>query len=54
MGEARGYFTLGNHDWDQGEEHGWAQRKYPGGPLAHCTPPAGEGRLLPIVDAAEH
>jgi len=24
IGEARGLFTLGNHDWDQGGEHGWA------------------------------
>jgi hypothetical protein len=24
IGEARGFFTLGNHDWDQGKEHGWA------------------------------
>jgi len=102
IGKARGFFTLGNHDWDQGEEHGWARAKaqtdylsskgpnislhpsntcpgpevvqfgehihfvfmdiwaaiyqteYPGGPLAHCQPPAGEGRLLPIVDAALH
>ncbi|MBW2542870.1 MAG: hypothetical protein JRF15_12330, partial [Deltaproteobacteria bacterium] len=92
--------TLGNHDWDQGEEHGlsharaqtdylsskgsnisvhprntcpgpeivqfgdhlhfvfldiWAaiyQIEYPDGPLDHCQPPAGEGRLLPVVDAA--
>jgi hypothetical protein len=102
IGEARGFFTLGNHDWDQGKEHGlarakaqtdylsskgpnislhppntcpgpeivqfgdhlhfvfmdiWAaiyQTEYPGGPLDHCQPPAGEGRLLPIVDAAIH
>jgi hypothetical protein len=102
IGAARGFFTLGNHDWDQGEEHGlarakaqtdylsskgpnislhppntcpgpevvlfgdhlhfvfmdiWAaiyQTEYPGGPLDHCQPPAGEGRLLPIVDAALH
>jgi hypothetical protein len=102
IGDARGFFTLGNHDWDQGEEHGlarakaqtdflsskgpnislhpsnicpgpevvqfgehlhfvfmdiWAaiyQTEYPGGPLAHCQPPAGGGMLLPIVDAAIH
>jgi len=102
IGEARGFFTLGNHDWDQGKEHGWLHAKaqtdylsskgpkislhpantcpgpevvqfgehlhfvfldiwaaiyqieYPGGPLAHCQPPAGDGRLLPIVDAALH
>jgi hypothetical protein len=100
IGEARGFFTLGNHDWDQGKEHGWVRAKaqhdylsskapnisihppntcpgpevvqfgdhlhfvfmdlwaamyqteYRNGPLAHCQPPAGEGRLLPIVDAA--
>jgi len=23
IGAARGFFTLGNHDWDQGKEHGW-------------------------------
>jgi hypothetical protein len=27
IGEARGFFTLGNHDWDQGEEHGLAHAK---------------------------
>jgi hypothetical protein len=102
IGEARGFFILGNHDWDQGEEHGlarakaqtdylsskgpnislhppntcpgpedvafgdhfyfifmdiWAaiyQTEYPDGPLNHCQPPAGQGRLLPIVDAALH
>jgi len=102
IGEARGFFILGNHDWDQGEEHGWARAKaqtdylsskgpkislhppntcpgpevvefgdhlrfvfmdiwaaiyqteYPDGPLNHCQPPAGQGRLIPIVDAALH
>jgi hypothetical protein len=102
IGEARGFFTLGNHDWDQGKEHGleraraqsdylssrapnislhppnlcpgpealefgdhihfvfmdiWAaiyQTEFPDGPLNHCQPPAGQGRLLPIVDAAIH
>jgi len=100
IGEARGFFTLGNHDWDQGKERGWerahAQSEYlssaapnvsvhpsntcpgpevvsfgdhfqlvfvdiwaaiyqidhPDGPLAHCTPRAGDGRLLPVIDAA--
>jgi hypothetical protein len=27
IGEARGFFALGNHDWDQGEEHGLAHAK---------------------------
>jgi hypothetical protein len=102
IGEARGFFILGNHDWDQGKEHGWVRAKaqtdylasigpnislhppntcpgpevvefgdhlqfvfmdiwaaiyqteYPDGPLNHCQPPAGQGRLLPIVDAALH
>jgi len=27
VGEARGLFTLGNHDWDQGKDHGWARAK---------------------------
>jgi hypothetical protein len=27
VGKARGFFTLGNHDWDQGKEHGWARAK---------------------------
>jgi hypothetical protein len=102
IGEARGLFTLGNHDWDQGKEHGlvrakaqtdylaskgpkislhppktcpgpevvqfgdhlhfvfvdiWAaiyQIEYPDGPLNHCQPPAGQGKLLPIFDAALH
>ncbi len=27
IGEARGFFILGNHDWDQGEEHGLAHAK---------------------------
>jgi len=100
IGQARGLFTLGNHDWDQGKDRGWAraqaqteylssagpnisvhpsntcpgpevvpfgdhfhlvffdlwsaiyQIEHPNGPLAHCTPPAGDGRLLPIIDAA--
>jgi len=100
IGDARGLFTLGNHDWDQGAEQGWLRAKaqtdylssrapnislhpantcpgpesvtfgdhfhfvffdlwaaiyqieHPGGPLEHCQPPAGNGRLLPIVDAA--
>ena len=25
VGEARGLFTLGNHDWDQGKRSGWAR-----------------------------
>jgi hypothetical protein len=102
IGEARGFFTLGNHDWDQGKENGWMRAKaqfdylsnkgpkisvhppnicpgpedvtfgdhlhfvfmdiwaaiyqtgHPDGPLEHCTPRAGQGRLLPIVDAALH
>jgi hypothetical protein len=102
IGEARGFFILGNHDWDQGKEHGWARAKaqtdylsskapnislhppntcpgpevvefgdhlrfvfmdiwaaiyqteFPDGPLNHCQPPAGQERLLPIVDAALH
>ena len=102
IGDARGLFTLGNHDWDQGKDHGWLHAKaqtdylsskgpnialhpsetcpgpeivqfgehlhfvfvdiwaaiyqieHPDGPLDHCQPPAGEGRLLPIVDAALH
>jgi hypothetical protein len=100
IGEARGFFTLGNHDWDHGEEHGLARAKaqtdylsskgpnislhppntcagpevvqfgdhlhfvfidiwaaiyqidFPNGSLDHCQPPAGTGRLLPVVDAA--
>jgi hypothetical protein len=27
IGEARGFFTLGNHDWVQGKEDGWARAK---------------------------
>jgi hypothetical protein len=102
IGEARGFFILGNHDWDQGKEHGWLRAKaqtdylssktpnisvhppnicpgpevaefgdhlyfvfmdiwaaiyqteYPNGPLDHCQPPAGTGKLLPIIDAALH
>jgi hypothetical protein len=27
IGEARGFFTLGNHDWDQGKKRGWAFAK---------------------------
>lgn len=98
VGKARGFFTLGNHDWDQGKEHGWARAKaeddylstrasnisllpsdtcpgpedvsfgdhlqliffdlwaaiyqldHPQGPQAHCTPRAGEGRLVAVLD----
>ena len=98
VGKARGFFTLGNHDWDQGKEHGWARAKaqddylstrasnislhpsdtcpgpdevrfgdhlqliffdlwaaiyqldHPEGPQAHCTPRAGDGRLVEVVD----
>jgi hypothetical protein len=35
----------------------WAaiyQTEFPDGPLDHCQPPAGQGKLLPIVDAAIH
>jgi hypothetical protein len=100
IGEARGLFLLGNHDWDQGNENGlaharaqtdylaskgprislhppntcpgpeivqfgdhfhlvfidiWAaiyQIDFPNGPLDHCQPPAGQGALRPVVDAA--
>jgi len=27
IGAARGFFVLGNHDWDQGKEHGWVLAK---------------------------
>lgn len=102
IGPARGFFTLGNHDWDQGVEDGWQRAKaqldylsnkgpnisvhppnicpgpevvrfgdhihfifmdiwaaiyqteFRNGPLSHCQPPAGEGRLIPIIDAALH
>ena len=27
VGRARGFFTLGNHDWDQGKERGWARAR---------------------------
>jgi hypothetical protein len=102
VGEARGFFLLGNHDWDQGKKRGWARAKaqadylasrapnisvhppntcpgpevvqfgdhlhfvfmdiwsaiyqteYPNGPLDHCQPPAGQGRLIPAVEAALH
>jgi hypothetical protein len=27
IGSARGFFTLGNHDWDQGQEHGFARAR---------------------------
>jgi hypothetical protein len=27
IGPARGFFTLGNHDWDQGKERGWARAR---------------------------
>jgi len=102
IGEARGFFTLGNHDWNQGKEDGlaraqsqtnylstkgpnisthppntcpgpevvqfgdhihfvffdlWAaiyQIDFPNGPLDHCQPPAGQGRLVSIVNAALH
>jgi hypothetical protein len=30
VGLARGFFTLGNHDWDQGKERGWARAKAQG------------------------
>jgi len=97
IGEARGFFLLGNHDWDQAKDHGWkharAQHDYlaarapnisvhppdicpgpesidfsddlrfvffdfwsaiyqmdhPDGPLAHCQPRAGDGRLIPLI-----
>ena len=97
IGKARGFFTLGNHDWDQGKEHGWARARtqvdylskrapnisvhpqgicpgpeevkfgddlqliffdlwaaiyqldFPDGPLAHCTPRPGEGRLAEVL-----
>jgi hypothetical protein len=97
IGRARGFFILGNHDWDQGKEHGWERAKaqhdylsarapnisvhpqgtcagpeevmfgenlqliffdlwaaihqldFPGGPLAHCTPAPGEGRLAEVL-----
>ena len=38
VGEARGFFTLGNHDWDQGKEHGWAFAKAQADYLASRTP----------------
>jgi hypothetical protein len=97
IGKARGFFILGNHDWDQGKKHGWARARaqvdylskralnlsvhpqgtcagpeavefgeslqlvffdlwaaiyqldFPDGPLAHCTPPPGEGRLAEVL-----
>jgi hypothetical protein len=27
VGEAHGYFLLGNHDWDQSKDHGWRNAK---------------------------
>jgi len=27
IGKARGFFTLGNHDWDQGKKDGWVRAK---------------------------
>jgi hypothetical protein len=99
IGEARGFFMLGNHDWDQSKDHGWkharAQHDYlatrapnisihppnicpgpdhvdfsehlrivffdfwsaiyqinhPDGPLSHCTPKAGEGRLVQDIES---
>jgi len=27
IGEAQGLFTLGNHDWDQGKQRGWARAR---------------------------
>ncbi len=27
IGQARGFFTLGNHDWDQGAKRGWVRAK---------------------------
>ena len=38
VGEARGFFTLGNHDWDQGKERGWAFAKAQADYLASRAP----------------
>jgi hypothetical protein len=27
VGEAQGFFTLGNHDWDQGKQQGWTRAR---------------------------
>jgi hypothetical protein len=38
IGEARGFFTLGNHDWDQGKERGWVIAKAQADYLASRAP----------------
>jgi hypothetical protein len=38
VGEARGFFLLGNHDWDQGKERGWSFAKAQADYLASRAP----------------